>query len=275
MEVPFGLAAAAMNAVVAVLSTRLARRYPARQLLGPLFGLNALVLLPLAPFVTWVWSPWVLVLILGSTAALVISSIAIWDMYEHGGAAPTVTAQSVSPLPAALATGILLPGELGPAAVLAALVVVGGVLLALRDQFGALGRRRTVAWIVVGATGTGLVTVFGRLLADAGSGVVETYVLRTALSAVVSLLLWPPRDVPRRDIPRMLPRAIAITAYMALVLLGLQGGGNPSVVQTVVATGPLFAIGWQVVSQRRAPSVGLVVGAVIAIAGVALILLLG
>lgn len=273
MEVGFGLAAAAMNALVAVLSTRLVRRYPARQLLAPLFGLNCLLMLPFAPLVTWVWSPWVLVLHVAGTAALVISSVAIWDMYEHGGAAATVTAQSISPLPAAVATGLLLPGELSTAQLAAAIVVVIGVLVALRDQFGSLGRRRTAAWLLVAAIGTGLVTVFGRLLADAGSGVVETYVVRTAAAAVVCGLFWPPREVPLRDLPSMIPRAMAITAHLGLILLGVQGGGSPAIVQTLVATGPLFAIVWDVSSSRRAPSAALVVGAIVAVIGVALILL--
>lgn len=272
MEVGFGLGAAVMNAVVAILSTRLARQYPARQLLAPLFALNCLLVLPFAPFVAWTWSPAVVLLLAASTAALVISSVAIWDMYDHGGAAPTVTAQSVSPLPAAIATGLLLPGELSAAQVVAALVVVVGVLIALRDQFGALGRRRTATWILVAAVGTGLVTVLGRLLADAGSGVVETYVVRTGASAAVCVVLWPPRKVPLRDLPRMIPRAMAITAHLGLILMGVQGG-NPAVIQTVVATGPLFAIGWEMISHNRTPSAALVLGALIAVVGVALVLL--
>lgn len=31
-------------------------RLPARQLIGPFYALNAVVLLPLAPFEDWVWS---------------------------------------------------------------------------------------------------------------------------------------------------------------------------------------------------------------------------
>ena len=275
MEVWFGLGAAAMTAVVGVLSTRLAQRFPARQLMAPLFLLNSLVLLPFAPFSPWAFSPWIVLLVVASAVALVTSSIAIWDMYDTGGSAPTVTAMSVSPLPAALLTGLLLPGELSVAEVVAALVVVGGVLVALRDQFGTLGRRRTMAWIVVAALGSGVVTVAGRLLADAGSGVVETYALRTGLGAVTSFLLWRPRDVPWREVPWMLPRSIAISTSMAFMLLGVQGGGDPSVVQTAAATGPLFAIGWDLVAHRRRPSAGLVAGAVIAVAGVSVVLLVG
>jgi drug/metabolite transporter (DMT)-like permease len=270
-EVAFGLGAAVANVAVAVLSTRLTKRFPARQLLGPLFLLNCLLVLPFAPFVEWTWSPLVVALHLGTTVALVASSVAIWDMYEHGGAAPTVTAQSVAPLPAAILAGLLIPGSVGPAQAFAAVVVVAGVLVALKDAFGTLGRRRTAVSILIAAVGTGVITVFARLLADNGAGVVEAYVVRTALASAACLVLFPPRDVPWRQVPRMTPRAMAITLHLVLILFGVQGGGNPAVVQTVVATGPLFAFAWDAVAHGRRPTPGLVIGATVAFAGVAVV----
>jgi drug/metabolite transporter (DMT)-like permease len=269
-EIVFGLGAAIANVAVAVLSTRLAARYPARQLLGPLFVLNCLLLLPLAPFVDWVWTPVVVALHLGTTVALVASSVAIWDMYEAGGAAPTITAQSVAPLPAVVLAGLLVPGSVGAGQALAAVIVVAGVLVALRDAFGDLGRRRTSVAILVAAVGTGVITVFGRLLADNGAGVVEAYVVRTALAAGCCLVLFPPHDVPWRMLPRFTPRAVAITLHLTLILLGVQGG-NPAVVQTMVATGPLFVFGYDALVHRRRPTAGLLAGALIAFVGVAIV----
>ena len=271
-EVAFGLGAAIANVGVAVLSTQLAAKFPARQLLGPLFLLNCLLVLPSAPFVSWVWTPTVIALHIGTTVALVASSVAIWDMYDHGGAAPTVTAQSVAPLPAAVLAGVLIPGSVGPAQAIAAVVVVAGVLFALRDAFGALGRRRTAVSILIAAIGTGMITVFARLLSDNGAGVVEAYVVRTALAAIVCAFLFPPRDIPWREVPRMTPRALAITIHLVLILMGVQGG-NPAVVQTVVATGPLFAFGYDAAVHGRRPSRGLITGALIAFGGVAIVVL--
>ena len=271
-EVAFGLGAAIANVGVAVLSTQLAAKFPARQLLGPLFLLNCLLVLQFAPFVTWVWTPTVIALHIGTTVALVASSVAIWDMYDHGGAAPTVTAQSVAPLPAAVLAGVLIPGSVGPAQAIAAVVVVAGVLFALRDAFGALGRRRTAVSILIAAIGSGVITVFARLLSDNGAGVVEAYVVRTALAAIVCAFLFPPRDIPWREVPRMTPRALAITIHLVLILMGVQGG-NPAVVQTVVATGPLFAFGCDAAVHGRRPSRGLITGALIAFGGVAIVVL--
>jgi drug/metabolite transporter (DMT)-like permease len=47
--------------------------------------------------------------------------------------------------------------------------------------------------------------------------------------------------------------------------------GNPAVVATMVATGPLFVFAYDAAVHRRRPSTGLLVGAVIAIVGVAIV----
>jgi drug/metabolite transporter (DMT)-like permease len=273
-DVLFGLLSAVANAIGGELSKGLTLRFPARQLIGPLFLLNALLVLPAAPFVEWTWSPEIVVLHLISVGLLVMTSLAIWDLYDHGSAAATVTAQSISPLPAALAVALLLPGTLEPAQAVAAAVVVLAVLLGLSDSFGALGRQRSMLTVLVAAVGTGLVTVMGRLLADRDVGVVEAYLVRAALAAVVCSLLVPPRDVPLRALPGMVPRAAFITAHFVLILIGVQDG-NPAVVQTAVATAPLWSLGIQAVVTHQRPSWRLIGAAVLATVGVVVILLAG
>jgi drug/metabolite transporter (DMT)-like permease len=271
-DVVFGLLSAISNAVGGELSKGLALRFPARQLIGPLFALNALLVVPAAPFVTWTWSAEIVVLHAVSVGLLVVTSLAIWDLYDHGSAAATVTAQSISPLPAALAVAILLPGILEPAQVVAAVVVVLAVLLGLSDAFGVLGRRRTIVTVLIAAVGTGLVTVMGRLLADRDVGVVEAYLVRAGFAALACSLLVLPRDVPLRALPGMLPRAAFITAHFLFILIGVQEG-SPAVVQTAVATAPLFSLGIETLRTGRRPSGRLVAAAVLATIGVGVILL--
>jgi drug/metabolite transporter (DMT)-like permease len=273
-EVVLGLLSALANAIGGELSKGLTLRFPARQLIGPLFLLNALLVMPAAPFVDWTWSAEIVVLHLVSVGLLVMTSLAIWDLYDHGSAAATVTAQSISPLPAAMAVAVLLPGTLEPAQAVAAVVVVLAVLLGLSDSFGALSRRRSMVTVLVAAVGTGLVTVMGRLLADRDVGVVEAYLVRAGLAAIVCSLLVPPRDVPLRALPGMLPRAAFITLHFLLILVAVQDG-NPAVVQTAVATAPLWSLGIQAVVTRHRPSWRLIGAAVLATAGVTVILLTG
>ena len=126
--------------------------------------------------------------------------------------------------------------------------------------------------MLIAAVGTGLVTVVGRLLADLDVGVVETYLVRAGFAALICSVLVPPRDVPLRALPGMIPRAAFITAHFLFILIGVQGG-NPAVVQTAVATAPLFSLGLEAAITHRRPSGRLIAAACLATAGVAVILL--
>ncbi len=164
----FGLLAALANAAQALISKELTNRAPARQLIGVLYIGNALVLLPFAPFVPWVWTPTIVGLHLLSVALMVGTAICVWDLLDHGAASATTTATAMSPIPAALAVAVLLPGAVEPIHVVAAVVVVAGVLLALADAFSSLDRWGRTWRILGAATGSGLLTVMSRLIGIRG-----------------------------------------------------------------------------------------------------------
>lgn len=267
----FGALAAFANAGQALISKELTLRAPARQLIGVLYAGNCLVLLPFAPFVAWVWSGQIVALHLVSVALMVVTAICVWDLLDHGAASATTTATAMSPIPAALAASVVLPGAVSPLQIVAAAVVVAGVLVALADAFVGLDRWGRTWRIVGAATGSGLLTVVSRLLGDEGVGLVETYVVRTALAAVVCIALFPPRDVPRADVPRLLGRSVVVTLYFVFVILGAQAG-SPVVVQTLVATTPLLVLAVESVRRRSAPAPRALAGAAIVAVGVALIL---
>jgi drug/metabolite transporter (DMT)-like permease len=267
----FGFLAALANAAQAVLSKDLTARAPARQLIGVLYAGNALVLLPFSPFVVWTWSAEIIGLHLVSVALMVFTAICVWDLLDHGTASAMTTATAMSPIPAVLAAAVVLPSVIQPLHVVAATIVVGGVLLALADAFGGLDRWGS-AWRIVGAAaGTGILTVVTRLLGDLDVGLVETYVVRTTLAAVACIALFPPRDVARADIPRLLVRSVVVTTYFVFVILGAQSG-SPVVVQTLVATTPLFVLAVESIRRRAAPPVRAVAAALVVVVGVVLIL---
>ncbi len=272
IAVLFGSLAAVANAGQALISKELTHRAPARQLIGVLYAGNALVLLPFAPFATWAWSSTIVELHLLSVGLMVLTAICVWDLLDHGAASATTTATAMSPIPAAIAAAVVLPSAIEPLQIVAAAVVVAGVLLALADAFSGLDRWGK-AWRILGAaTGSGFLTVASRLLGDQGVGLVETYVVRTALAAVVCIALFPPRDVARSDVPRLLGRSVVVTLYFVFVIVGAQAG-SPVVVQTLVATTPLFVLAVESALARSAPPARAVVAAAIVLAGVALILL--
>lgn len=262
--------AAAANAAQMVISKSMTRRMPARQLIGVLYIGNALVLLPLAPWVAWTWSPTIITLHLVSVALMVVTAIAIWDMLDAGAASATTTASALSPIPATAATAVLVPGTLSAGHVAAAVVVTAGVVIALLDAFESLGRRGTLVRVITAATGNGLLTVATHLLGREGVGVVETYVVRTALAAAICVALFPPRDIPLRETPSLLGRSVVVTSYFVLLILAAQRG-SPVVVQTIVATTPLLVLAWESLRTRRRPPARISIAAVMVMIGVAAI----
>jgi len=265
------LAAAVALAAAAVLSRRFALRYPARQLPGPLFALNAAVVAPAAPFAGWTVS-WHVAGVLGaSVAVMVVTAVAIFEPFAEGSAAAVTAGTAVSPLAAVLFSALLLPAGASVTGAVAAGVVAVAVLAALTDSFADLTRGRAAALLVISASGNGLLTVLGKDLVDAGTGVIEIYLTRTALAAVVLLTVFPPRDLPPREIPRMTARASAITASFLLILVGLKRGSATSV-QTMVATAPLILIAAELALRRRRPSGRVALASVVALAGVGVVL---
>jgi drug/metabolite transporter (DMT)-like permease len=265
------LFAAIANASQALVSKRLTLRYPARQLIGVLFAWNCLVMLPFAPFVPWHWGTDAIVLHVASAILLVITAIAIWDMFDRGAASSTTTASALSPVAAAVFAAVLLPGTLGATDVIAAVVVTVGVLWALSGAFGEVGRWWVLWRVLAAASGHGLLAIVTRMQADIGIGVVETYVVRTALAAFVTLALFRPRDVPLSSMPVLIGRSLLITLSWVLIILAIQQG-SPVVVQTLVATTPLFVLAAESWRTRTPPPARVLGAALLVVAGVAIIL---
>ena len=272
ITVILGLLAAVANASQALVSRRLTFRYPARQLIGVLYLLNCCVLLPFAPFVPWHWSPEIVLLHLVSAGLMVVTAIAIWDMFDKGEASSVTTASALSPISAAVFAAILLPGVFQPTQAIAAVLVTAGVLWGLGSAFGAVGRWWVIWRIIVGAGGNGLLTVIVKLQSDLHVGLVETYVVRTGLAALVTLILFRPRDVPLRATPRLFLRSLLVTSSFIFIILGVQQG-SPVVVQTLVATTPLFALSVESYRTRTRPPARALGAALLVAIGVAVVLL--
>lgn len=265
------LVAAASLAAGYALTKRFVAAYPPRQLIGPLYGLNAVLLLPAAPFASWRWSWHIALLLAVSVVAMAGVTLAIFDLLVHGSAGAVATGQALSPLPAVLFTGLLLPGGVSVLDALVAVALTAAVVLALGDAFGTLTRRRVGLIVLMGATGAGLLTVLTALLTREGVGIVEIYVLRTSASAIVWTALVPPRGVPVRALPKLSVRAGFLTLHFALVIAAVERG-SPATVQTLVATAPLLLLLGSFVVSRERPPLRVTLAALAVAAGVLVVL---
>jgi len=271
IAVILGLLAAVSSAAGQVLTKDFVERLPPRQLIGVLFALNALLVVPGAPFVDWVWSPRILVLHVLSALTLGIGTIFIFDLFVHGTASATTAALALSPIPAALLAAAFGLGTLSPRQGVACAVVLVAVLVALPGAFVAMGRRRAVVAVVAVAVANALVTVLSRLLTDLDVSTVEIYLVRTSACAAAFLVLVPPRGIPFRTTPLLAVRALLISCQFVLIIEAVRRG-SPAIVQTMVATAPLVAMAMETARKHDAPPSGRVLAcSLVVLAGVAVV----
>jgi drug/metabolite transporter (DMT)-like permease len=245
--------------------------YPPRQLIGPLYTLNALVLVPLAPFTTWRFSLRIVLLLIASVATMAVTAALVFELLSHATAATVATGQALSPLPAVVFAALLLPGGVGALHTAVAVLVALAVLASLGDVYGALGRRRALLAAAGAASAAGLLVVLTKLLTNVGAGVAEIYVLRTAAAGVLWIALAPPRSIPARALPAMSLRAGLISLHFALVILAVERG-NPVTVQTLVATSPLMILLGSLAVRGERPPARVALAACLAAAGVLVVL---
>jgi drug/metabolite transporter (DMT)-like permease len=265
----FALLAAVSLAIAALFTKRMVSEYPPRQLIGPLLGLNALLVVPLLPFVHWHFSLTIVLLHLASVTTLVISSWCIFKLFVHGSASAVMVGQAMAPIPAVLFTALLLATPVTWPQWLAAGVVSLAVLGAIGGSFGSLPPMRAIALAATAASLSGLLLVITKMLSERGLGVAEIYFVRTSIAATVWVALARPRDIPRRAVPALFTRSSFQTGYYALIILAVQRG-SPATVQTLAATTPLILLVGTFLVRRRAPPVRLVFASCAFVLGIAL-----
>jgi drug/metabolite transporter (DMT)-like permease len=263
------LLAAASAAISALVTKRMVDTYPARQLIGPLLGLNSLLLTPFLPFINWHFSWTIVLLHAASAATLVVSSWCIFELFVHGSASAVAVGQAMAPIPAVIFTALLLSIPVTWPQAVAAVIVSLAVLFALGRSFGAMPPSRAIALVAVAACGNGLLIVLTKMLTERGLGVAEIYCVRTSIGAAIWIALALPRDIPLRALPQLFTRSSFQTGYFVLVILAVQRG-SPATVQTLVATTPLMLLVSTFLVRRHTLPLRLVFASCAVVAGVAL-----
>src|SRR5437868_11905641 len=133
--------------------------YPPRQLIGPLFALNALLVVPLLPFVRWHLSWTLFLLHLASVACLTVGAWCVFKLFVHGSASAVAVGQATAPIPAVVFTALLLTASVTWAQAVAAGIVSIAVLVAVGRSFGALPPSRAIALVAANSSLNGLLVV--------------------------------------------------------------------------------------------------------------------
>lgn len=266
-------AATAAGALGTYLTKSISLRMPTWQAVGPLFAINALLVVPLIPF----GSPWkilewpVLGLHLASVILLCGTTAGIFTLITRGRASGVAVGQALSPAATLMAAPLLLGLQLQPLTIVAVLTLMLGSLIPLRRSFVGIGSVGTVAILLALGLGAGLLTVLTAMLAERGVGLPETYFVRASLAALLYLIIAPPIAVRLNDIPSLAVRSTFVTASFLLTILAVQMG-SVVVIQSVLATLPLMVIGIEWMRHQRRPDPAIVTGSLIAFCGLVLLL---
>ncbi len=275
LVIALSLAATFAGAVGTYLTKSISLRMPTWQAVGPLFAINALLVVPLIAF----GPPWrtldgpVALLHLASTALLCGTTACIFTLITRGRASGVAVGQALAPAGALVAAPLLLGSRPTVLTVVAVVALMLGSLIPLRRSFDGIGSTTTMAILLALGLGTGLLTVLTAMLAERGVGLPETYVVRAGFAAVGYLLVVPPRNVRLRDLPPLAVRSTFVTASFLLTILAVQVG-DVVVIQAVLATLPLMVIVIEWARHRRRPDRAIVTGSLVACAGLVTLLAL-
>lgn len=270
------LGSAASSAAGIFLTKSLAARFPIWQTIGPLFAINALLAAPLVAL----GGPWqtgrlaVVEVHLISALLLIIATGAMFALITRSSASAVGVAQALSPAATLLVAPMLLVSPTSSAKWLAVLAVVAGGTWSLRKAFTGLSSSLAMVLMLAIAITGGLLTVLTRLLAEWGVGLTETYIVRAALAAAFFLVVAPPRDLSFRVIPMLTLRAFLITAGVLLGILAIQRG-DVTLIQSVLATTPLFILLMESIAYRQAPQPSALAGAGVVCLGAGALMWLG
>jgi len=273
LVIALALSATICGATGTFLTKSLSIRMPAWQVIGPLFVINALLVLPLIPFgPAWhTFEPAILAIHLASVAVLCASTACMFALITRGRASGVAVGQALSPAATLIAAPLLLGVLITPLTVIGATALMLGALIPLRRSFEGIGSASVVGILLVMGLCNGMVGVLTAMLAVRGVGLPETYVVRAALAAVVFVAIFPPKNLRGHDVPALAIRAAFVTASFVLTILAIQRG-NVIVIQSILATVPLMVIGLEWIRHRSKPDHGIVVGSLIAFVGLLVLL---
>ena len=255
MSLLLAIAAALSFAIGTFLTKGVALKISIYRAIGPLFILNALFVFPLIPFgphwILWTGSiPYLH--ILGALGSGIVAGI-IFTMVSRSTASVVSVGQAITPAVVLLAGPIALGTSIVPVQVLAIVVLVFATLFPLRKSLVGVGSFTTIFLMITIGVLSGLVTVAVVLLNKEGVGTTETFIVRQLLAGFTFMAIFPPIGLHWRDFMQLVRRSFFMSVGWLASIYAIRQG-SPVVVQSVMATIPLWVILIEVIAYKKRPS---------------------
>ncbi|MEI6477069.1 MAG: DMT family transporter [Actinomycetes bacterium] len=255
MSLLLAIAAALAFAIGTFLTKGVTLKISIYRAIGPLFILNALFVFPLIPFgPRWIlWSGSIPYLhILGALGSGIVAGI-IFTMVSRSTASVVSVGQAITPAVVLLAGPIALGTSIVPVQVLAIVVLVFATLFPLRKSLVGVGSFTTIFLMITIGVLSGLVTVAVVLLNKEGVGTTETFIVRQLLAGFTFMAIFPPIGLHWRDFMQLVRRSFFMSVGWLASIYAIRQG-SPVVVQSVMATIPLWVILIEVIAYKERPS---------------------
>ncbi|MCX6434822.1 MAG: DMT family transporter [Actinobacteria bacterium] len=255
MSLLLAIAAALAFAIGTFLTKGVTLKISIYRAIGPLFILNALFVFPLIPFgPRWIlWTGSIPYLhILGALGSGIVAGI-IFTMVSRSTASVVSVGQAITPAVVLLAGPIALGTSIVPVQVLAIVVLVFATLFPLRKSLVGVGSFTTIFLMITIGVLSGLVTVAVVLLNKEGVGTTETFIVRQLLAGFTFMAIFPPIGLHWRDFMQLVRRSFFMSVGWLASIYAIRQG-SPVVVQSVMATIPLWVILIEVIAYKERPS---------------------
>ncbi len=237
--------------------------------IGPLFILNAIFAIPLIPYgPQWkLWEGSILYLHIAGAIASALGAGVIFMMISRSTASVGTLATSLSPAIVLLAGPIFLGTSIALTQILTIVILFFATSIPLRNSVSGLGSLITISLLIFTSTMNGLITIVVSLLFEEGVGVTEIFIVRQILAGSIFMIIFPPTDLDWSDFLLLLRRSIFASLGWISSIYAIQLG-SAVVVQSVMATIPIWVILIEIIAYKKRPSQGLIFSSVIIVIGI-------
>lgn len=240
--------------------------------IGPLFILNAFFVAFLIPLGSeWkLWTGSIPYLHIAGAIGSAIAAGVTFMMISRGTASVATVGSTIAPAVVLLAGPFFLGTSVVPAQILTLIFLFFVTLAPLRNSLNGLSSIITIFFMILASLMNGFITIVTVLLFKEGVGVTEAIIVRQVLAGLIFMIFFPPVGFHLSDFRQLVRRAIFVSLGWIFSIYALQQG-RPVVVQSIMATTPVWVVLIEIIAYRRGPSQSLIVYSLAVIIGIYLL----
>jgi drug/metabolite transporter (DMT)-like permease len=250
-------------------------RLPVFQVIGPLFLLNAFFALPFLMFgSSWVSLNHFEIELLGLGGLLTAAGAGIiFLIVSRSSASASSVGQALSPAAVLLIAPFVLKSSRSVVELILVAMLIMATTTPLRDSVTGIRSLLTISLMVGAGISGGSITVIVALLLKHGIGFAQIIVIQQLIAGALFFAIVPPAGIRGRDYFSLAKRSMFMSAGWLFSSRAIQSG-SPLLVQSVMATVPLFIVILETIIYKKRPTPEIVFSALVTVVGISALTLL-